>query len=210
MTEKEITLEEAKEEQKTAPPVKEDDKDVIDLIQPKIEPQVVVLELDGEEREYIQKPLSYFNKITFFSLVGETIDTALQTGLTVNDMMTAVPGGGRLGLQQQDFFNVDSFVMAISKITRYAPDFLKDCYCIWLNIPQVERAWAREALDNLSDEEGLDIIETFIDQNYEAIENFFRKIGPKIVKRIQSHRQANTNSTSSNNSKRTRRRTRKQ
>jgi hypothetical protein len=208
MPETEVQLEEVKEEQKKKPSnsKKEDIGDVVDIIQPKIEPVQRTVKDDVETRKYTQRPLSFFGKLEFFSLIGDTVDVALQTGLTVNTMLEAMPAS--TGLSARDFSDVDSFVLAISKLMKYAPDLLRDCYCVWLNVPIEERAWAKQCFEKMSDEEGIDIIETFIDQNAEAIENFFRKEVTKLWSRVQ--RQREESSQSSSNSNHSRQRTRKQ
>jgi len=208
MAEKEVQLEEVKEEQKQEVPSndKKEEIDVVDTIQPKIEPVTRTIKDDVETRKYVQKPLSYFGKLEFFSLIGDTVDTALQTGLTVNTVLEAMPAS--TGLSARDFSDVDSFVLAISKLMKYAPDLLKDCYCVWLNVPIEERAWAKDCFEKLSDEEGIDIMEVFIDQNAKTIEDFFRKKVTRLWNRVQRLREES--SQSSSNSKPLARRTRRQ
>lgn len=204
MAEKELTLEEVKQDEEVATKAVEEEENPVEVIKGKSEPVERILSDGVDTRKYIQRPLSYFGKLEFFSMIGETVDVALQTGLTVNTMLEAMPGQGA-NIQASDFADVDSFFMAIAKLTRYAPDLLKDCYCVWLNVPFDERMWAKQRLDEISDDEGIDIIETFLDQNTEAIENFIREKVIGLWKRAQSLRADSPQS--SNNSKRTRRRT---
>ncbi len=206
MVEKEITLKEAEQEHKEEKLNKEVEEveTLVDLVKPKTDPQKVTLWLDDEEKEYTQKPLSYFGKLEFFSTLAEAVDVALQTGLSVNSIVDIAPSG----LGQGDFADADSFMMGVAKLAKYAPSILKDCYCIWLGVPFDERAWAKDAMENLTDEEGVAIVETFIDQNYEAIESFFRKKLGGLWKKIQEA-QKDISPQSSNKSKTTQRRTRK-
>lgn len=201
MTAVPIPVEELEEDTKRKETIKtEDSKDenIVDLLKPKTDPQKVTLKYEDQEAEYIQKPLSYFGKLEFFSTLAEAVDIAMQTGLSVNGLV-----GGGIGAE--DLTSTDSFMLAIAKLMRYAPDVLKDSYCIFLDVPFADRPWAKQAMDNLSDEEGIAIIETFIDQNYEAIENFFRERIAKVVKRVNQNR--GTSQVTSSNSKPTRRRT---
>jgi hypothetical protein len=170
---------------------KEPEVDVIDVLEPRVENRVVTLTYAGASQNYVQKPLSYFRKMQFFELVGETIDLAIGSGddgLTVNSLLGSGPTSVS-DLAASDFADLDGFLSLASKIMRYAPDFLKDCYLIWLNVPKNERAWAREALDEIDDEEGIAVIETFIDQNWDAIERFFVELVPALARRVQARRQ---------------------
>lgn len=169
-------------EAKTAPK-----EDVVDVIEPKVEPKARLLVFDSETRSFTQAPLSFFNKTKFMGLVGETVDAAMKDGLTVNEVIE----GAELA-QITKINDIDSFMRLVSKVARYAPDFLKDCYLLWLNVPAGEREWAFKALDNLSDDEGIDIIETFIDQNWGALESFFLEKMTKIAKRVQKAREKDT------------------
>lgn len=172
----------------TEAPKKEEPKvDVVDVIEPKVEPKARLLVFDTETRSFTQASLSFFNKTKFMGLVGETLDAAMKEGLSVNDVLE----GGQLS-QITNVTDIDSFMRLVSKVARYAPDFLKDCYLLWLNVPAGERDWARDALDNISDDEGIDIIETFIDQNWGALESFFLEKLAQIAKRVAQAREKAT------------------
>lgn len=157
----------------------------MEQIEPSDEPKEWMLALNGQAAMYTQAPLSFFRKIEFFSLVGDTLSQAMEgdDGLTVVGMLNSIGGGTSPSLEPQDLKDADSFVAGLAKLTAHVPNFLKDCYCIWLNVPKKERAWAREALDHLSDAEGIEIIETFIDQNADALEDFFRETAPRLARK---------------------------
>jgi hypothetical protein len=159
---------------------KKEAENVLEVLESKTEPVDVTLEYNGATATYTQKPLTYFRKMEFFSLVGETLDEAMEgeNGLTVNSLL-----GGDIGAT--DFSDLDSFMALVAKIAHYVPNFLKDAYIVILNIPKAERKWAREALDNLNDEEGLDIAERFVDQNWESINSFFRERLPALIQKVQ-------------------------
>lgn len=177
-----------------------DHEDVIDTIEPKAEPKSWTLkQIDDkgkvvEDRTYVQRPLSFFAKMQWFSLVGEVIDKSISgdDGLRLSSLFE-LPGGGRT-MSASDFRDADTFVQGVGKILVHAPDFLEKSYCIWLNVPDYEREWAKavmaEPKDNggLSDDDGLEIIEIFIDQNWESLESFFREKIASLRDRIQSHR----------------------
>jgi hypothetical protein len=168
---------------------KKDEPDVLEVLEPSVEPVEVTLVHAGHERVYIQGPLSYFRKMEFFGLVGKTIDHAMEgeDGLTVNSLFGSTPTS--VGdLSMGDFADLDSFMSLVAKIAAYSEDFLKQCYLVWLNVPKTERSWAREALDSLSDDDGEEIIARFVDQNWEALERFFTERLPRLGKRVAARR----------------------
>lgn len=168
---------------------KVEEEDVLHILEPRSEHRPCVLVYAGASRSYVQKPLTYFRKMEFFGLVGATIDKAMEgdDGLTVNALFGTTPTS--VGdLTSADFGDLDSFMALVSKVAHYAPDFLKNCYVIWLDVPKAERAWAAEALDYIDDDEGQEIIETFVDQNWEALERFFTERLPALGRRVQNLR----------------------
>lgn len=180
-----------------------DKTDVIDTIVPKAEPKVWRLEQINEDgkveevREYVQRPLAFLAKMQFFALVGEVIDKSItgeedKAGLRLSSLFE-MPGRGGV-LSAADFREADTFIQGVGKILQYAPDFLEKSYCIWLGVPDYEREWAigvmEQPLDKggLTDDQGLEIIEIFIDQNWESLEDFFRKKIASLRDRVNSHR----------------------
>jgi hypothetical protein len=172
---------------------KSDDEDYLDILQPKAEPKTWVIGKDDYERTYVQKPLSFIAKMQWFSLVGDVLDRALSgpDGMSLGNLLGG-PGGQ---FAPQDFREADTFVQAIGKLLAVAPDFLVNSYCIWLNVPDYERPAVAEIMmmppdeGGLSDEQGLEIIEVFIDQNYEALDSFFRESLGRLQRRVQDRAQ---------------------
>jgi hypothetical protein len=143
------------------------------------------------DTEYVQKPLSYLAKMEFFSLLAGTIDKAMQgdNALTITGMLNQV-GFSRDGkLSLSDMRDADVFVNGMAKLMIYSPDFLADAMCIWLAIPPGDRIWAKQIMNlpeddgGFSDEQGFQIIETFLDQNADALESFFVERIPRLAKR---------------------------
>lgn len=169
----------------------EEEEDVLDILQPKAEPKTWVIGTGDYERTYVQKPLSFIAKMQWFSLVGEVLDRALSgpDGMRLGNLFSG-PGGQEFA--PQDFREADTFVQAVGKLLAVAPDFLVNSYCIWLNVPDYERGVVAEIMQlpadegGLSDEQGMEIIEVFIDQNYEALDSFFRESLGKLQRRVQA------------------------
>lgn len=183
------------ETQQTEEPEPEEEKEpdktphqILEELGLKEEPKVrKIVDVQGNEREYIQKPLSFVGKIQFLSYVGEVLDKAMagENALKLNSLFD-VPVRGDV-LSAQDFSDAQTFVQAVGKLLVYAPDFLSKSYCIWLRVPEYERDWAIVAMEeSLSDEDGLDIIETFIDQNWGTLQGFFAEKLPRLSKRLQA------------------------
>ncbi len=186
------------------PQENEDVVDVIDTIVPKAEPKSWTLKQIGkdgelvESRTYVQRPLAFFSKMQWFALVGEVIDKSISgnEGLRLSSLFEMPGRGGNLSAA--DFREADTFVQGVGKILVHAPDFLEKSYCIWLSVPDYEQDWAKAVMNEpadkggLSDDDGLEIVEVFIDQNWESLEAFFREKIASLRARIQSHQKEET------------------
>lgn len=159
------------------------DQETLDAIIPKVKPVERSIGQGEDARLYVQKKLSFVGKFQFMGLVGDVVDKALSgpNAMTVGHLFEAPAGMSQGEITLQAFREADTFVQAVAKLINHAPDFLLDCYCIWLQIPDYEQNWAKEIMKldeeegGLSDDMGIDMIETFIDQNYASLETFFRE-----------------------------------
>jgi hypothetical protein len=165
--------------------------DVLDTLVPKADPKVWEVGPQGHAREYVQKPLSFIGKMQWFALVGDVLDKAMSgpNGISLNSLFDT-PQGRDGQLTVDDFRDADLFVHAVGKLLAVAPDFLVKSYAIWLNVPDYEREIVAAMMKlpedegGLNDDDGMEMIEVFIDQNFEALRRFFgEKIGG-IQKRI--------------------------
>ena len=188
-TEVEFRPDDADFDQKPEAPVqdaKEESEDILEAIIPSAEPRV--WEIGGEK--YIQRPLNFLGKMQWFSLIGNALDRALsgENAISVNSLFTAPTRGGEM--RAEDFRDADTFIHAVAKLLSVAPNFLVDSYCIWLNVPDYERPLVVEQMKlpvedgGMSDDMGMDIIETFLDQNYDALANFFGDRIGKLQQRV--------------------------
>lgn len=168
------------------------EEDVLEVLVPKAEPKVWQIGPEDYRREYVQRPLSFIGKMQWFALVGDVLDKAMSgpNGLNLGNLFTAPDNVGNL--RPEDFREADTFVQAIGKLLAVAPDFLVKSYCIWLNVPDYEKDMMEEIMKlspdqgGLTDDQGIEIIEVFIDQNYEALDVFFREKFRGLVNRVQA------------------------
>lgn len=161
-----------------------DTAEALEVLEPEVTERTVDL---GEGYVYTQKPLSFFGKIEFFSVVGKAVDKALSEGTSITDLLDVpdINSSNPLGSGMQE---ADVFITAIAKISQHAPELLKDLYTVILAVPRGERERVKELFENLSDDDGIGILETFVDQNWEVLTNFFKekilplsnKIGAKV------------------------------
>lgn len=195
----EVDFEAAKHDEAPKPQAAAEEKtpeDVLDIIVPKSDPKVWTIGPADMQRQYVQKELSFVTKMQWFALVGEVLDKALSgpQGMSLNSLFNA-PGGRQGALRVEDFRDADTFVQAIAKLLSVAPDFLVKSYCLWLNVPDYERDLAANLMSlpqdegGLSDEDGMEMIAIFIDQNYEAIYRFFTEHLAGLQKRVQAQNQ---------------------
>lgn len=181
-----------KEPEPEAVNAEEEEKDVVNILVPKANSVKWTFGPDNVRREYVQRPLSFIAKMQWFSLVGEVLDKALsgENGMSLNNLFSAPGRPGELSMA--DFRDADTFVQAIGKLLAVAPDFLVKSYCIWLAVPDYERDLVGEIMalpvdqGGLSDEQGIEIIEVFIDQNYEALDRFFRDLLGNLSTRVSN------------------------
>jgi hypothetical protein len=174
------------------------EQDVLDVLVPKKEPKVWIIGQGDYERTYIQRKLSFIAKMQWFALVGDVLDGALSgpTKMSMNSLLSGPPTARDGQLSVADFADADTFVQALGKLLSHAPDFLLDSYVIWLAVPDTEQELAKKIFalpeedGGLSDEQGMEIIEIFIDQNYDALDNFFRKRVGNLRRRVDQNAKA--------------------
>jgi hypothetical protein len=155
---------------------------------------------------YVQRPLSFFGKIELFSVLADAIEKALADGALVSELLDELDAGaigsGNLG-------EADVLVKVIAKVTKYAPETLQEIFAISFKVKRNERTVFFEDLENISDEQAMRILNQFIDQNWDAIMDFFKEQIRPLITKISEKLQP-SESTSSKPSKASRRRTAKQ
>lgn len=146
----------------------------VEDLEPQVETKIIVLG-EGEDRlTYEQKPLSFFGKIEFFSVMGKAVERVLSDGGSIADILDVKDTSPNVLNSQTN--EADTFVKAVSKLIQFAPEILQDLYCVILAVPRNEREYVKIRLEeDLDDEQGFAILELFVDQNWEVMASFFKK-----------------------------------
>lgn len=149
---------------------------------------------NGSEKTFIQQEMSFMVKTRFIRLLSGTIRLAAESGgvsvaeviqSTVGDFQDLVNYGA--DFDSVDDIVADQFISTILRLVELSPDFLEELFLIALNVPKTEAdiTWALEAFENLSDDEGFDILNTIVVQNSKAIKDFFTERIVETAKRGQ-------------------------
>ena len=153
---------------------------------------------------YTQKPLTFFGKVELFSVLAEAIERALSEGITLGEILDDIPDSANLS--SSNFREADVFVKALAKILRVAPDLLTDIFAISLGVKRNARRDFYEALEDIEDEQAVRILDHFIDQNWDAVMDFFKEQVRPLITNVSAKLQP-SESTSSKPSKASRQRT---
>lgn len=191
----------------------------LDKLDPQTKPKRWMIgkapEHGGTEKQYsiyVQDKLPWMPRQQFFSLVARTFSQAIKaSGGNVAGMADVFgdEGGSLMDrgrrLTQRDLTDASQFMTLAFELIGYSADFLIDCYVILLDVPRAEREWARMRFSEpwdpdkekygLKDEQHEEIIQTFIDQNYEEIRRFFVVTMPTMGRRIALHEKARDRKT---------------
>ncbi len=182
----EVTSEEPEEEA-------EPQESALEILEPSYEPVTWTFGQEPDTVVFVQRKLSFIGRMQWFALVGGALDAAMSgpDGLSVNNILGAPEGvrGGQMTMA--DLADADTFVQAIAKLLAVAPDFLMDSYMIWLNVPTHSRPLIKQMFSRAEDEggltedQGVGMVETFLDQNYDALADFFGGRVGQLSKRVQ-------------------------
>lgn len=176
-------------------------EDSTEVLEPSAQNREVVIGVDPFRKTYTQKPLSFFGKMEIFAVLGGALDKAMSgpEGLSLNELIS---GPGELGgsVTTENLRDADTFVKAIGKLLQYAPGLLLDLYVVILSVPRGERELVKAQMEQheddggLSTDDGFGILETFIDQNWDVMADFFTvRIQPlieKVSNKVQGSQQS--------------------
>ena len=153
--------------------------------------------------QYVQQPLSFFGKIELFSVLANAVEKALADGALISELLDDIPAASDIN----SIGEADVLVKALAKVMKYAPETLQDIFAISLKVKKNERAFFFANLEEISDEQAMRILNHFIDQNWDAIMDFFKEQVKPLIANVSAKLQSE--STSSKPSKVSRRRTAK-
>ena len=181
----------------------------IETLVPKTEAKIWIIgkpaELGGENNEwerYVQRRLGFIEMQRFFALCSRNLLKAVKEGgdSAVSEL-GGMFGGGDIRsmtstLRQQDFNEAANFMSMAFALVSYVPDFLVECYALWLQVPDTQMYWFSRTIsepwdpDNdqygLSSEDAEEMIQRFLDQNYEEIRRFFVQTVPKMFQHARA------------------------
>lgn len=149
----------------------------------------------GKEEEwerYFQRPLGYVAKFRFFGKLSAMIEESLEsTGDSLDSILEEAGVLRGRKLSAADFRDAASIMPVVLRMVTKFPDYLLELNCILLDVPKGQRPWAMRNMERpyrpesdqwgLSDDDGIGIIETCVEQNWDALVDFF---GPKNLGRI--------------------------
>lgn len=145
-------------------------------------------------KTYVQKPLNYFGKVELIAAFGQATRQAYESGVSAADLSSSIAG---LNGGSTSSASLDQWLGVLAALAEAAPDLLKRLYFISLGVPRHERALVAEIFDEpfdeksgrggLSDDDGLEILSTFIAQNGKVLTDFFSERLPKIVQAAVKH-----------------------
>lgn len=162
-------------------------KDETEILEPNYAVRYQVIGKGEHLHTYAQRPLSFFGKMELFSLLGATLNEAVSKGdFSITEFMQ----------ENQEIRDSEVFIRIVARLIEFAPDFLKDLYSIALAIPKGEREYVKALMElpedegGLSDNDGVEILDVFVEQNWDAMTDFFvQKILPfsqKVSSRVQN------------------------
>jgi len=138
---------------------------------------------------FVQRPLSYFRKLEFLKTVSDAVKELMEgpDGLSfqeVVDMLSQItPTGPGGSITPEMLADGETIVKLITKLGAEAPGLMLDLYALFLNVPAEEKPIFRELvsrpvdLGGLSDNDGIEIMEIFVDQNVDVMRDFFKQLG---------------------------------
>lgn len=143
--------------------------------------QVVSFTLtDGSTLDFVQAPLGVFQKLELFAHIGQVIDNATQgdNPIVLSEIFTPTSSGSGNDLI------TDELIRGVAKLAQFAPNVLQKSICIVLGVPHHQRDAVIEGMSvapsrgGLTDDQTIDILNTFIKQNAKDIKDFLtEKIG---------------------------------
>jgi hypothetical protein len=146
----------------------------------------------GEEKTFIQKELAFIPKTRLLSLVATTLRAASDSDGNVGEIVNDVFGGVNdlisQGVDPEDAesYATNQLLDILLRLVEIAPDFLDQLFLLVLGVKSKDRQWVIDSLEVIDDEQGIEILDTAIAQNGDALKDFFDKHLRKVLARVQN------------------------
>lgn len=158
--------------------------DPVEALVPDASNRVYTLGEGDGQITLVQKPLSFFGKMEFFSVMGKAIETVLSEGVSISEILETPDSSS---LDANSLKEADQFVKAIATVVSFAPEILLDLYCVILGVPRGDREYVKTYLEEyLTDDDGITIMEVFVDQNFDVMVGFFSERILPLYSRISA------------------------
>lgn len=135
--------------------------------------------IPGFDEEFIQDPLTFFEKNEFLALVATGLENAVASGMDLEAVLTVI------GMDRKKFADMTTgkltwetaaaasgILNLITRVISGAPRLLEDTYLLALSVDPADWEKVRLGLRQIDDETGFGILETFVEQNATTIRDF--------------------------------------
>ncbi len=169
----------------TATKPKTEEEVIIDVLEPVAAEYTLVLEgEDKETLEFVQKPLNFMGKMKLFSVLSSILREVMAKDVSISDLLDA-PQTDSLPLSGDRSSEADTFLKTILAVAEYAPERVPDLLCVILAVPASQVEYVKDRIDaDLTDDQAFAVLNTFVDQNWEVLHDFFTGKGLSLVKKI--------------------------
>jgi hypothetical protein len=139
--------------------------------------------------EVVQDKLTFFEKNELIGIIAGTVDDTLARGGVGGLLSALAMSEQRDSLFQDGKLNIDNvadatrIVSLLLKLIGTAPEMLEDAYCVILSVNPVDRGGFRVLMrEQMDDDTGFGIFDTFLDQNERTIRDFFERWSKQLRK----------------------------
>jgi hypothetical protein len=158
---------------------------VIEILEPPMAEYTFTLGEDGPDPlTFTQKPLGFMGKIKLFSVLSGTLNKVMEKDVSITDLLDG-PTSDSTPLSGDAGKEADIFIKTITQVVEHAPEALGDIFCVILNVPSNQQEYTKQRFDEeLTDEQAFAVLNTFVDQNWEILYDFFTGKGMSLFKKI--------------------------
>lgn len=153
------------------------------------------------QRRYIQAELSFFEKQEFLTLTAKYFNKLIsgELGVSLKDLFSSdLRSQVQLpteftGEQAESLVNENmEIIQAVINAIQMVPEYQHEVFLLALGVPGNEREWVKMIMKSpvyrggFTDEQGFEILDTFIRQNAGPIRGFFAEKGRALMETFQS------------------------